>query len=453
MKQPHRIILLIIVIFWTGCVPRPAPISVIPNSTLKPTFTPTPKSPATQTAFLVPTASMTPSPVLSPAPILQDCVTISSNASQSEGTLVLENFWWGGAVTAEYTVTSFLLDMVTQKMTTVDMPGRLIQTIGVSPDRRYLLYEYDDGSFDVNYLAVVDSKGRMVTRFPNRIPPEIWWSYYSWQAKDTLRVVILDIDKEQVLPRLYKIDTQEYLPLKTDWQGAYAGRGPEWGLDWRAMDIHYFKGANIVYDPTLTRVVYPKQGELVSLTDVASGQELASTQLPKWGRLPRWSDDGEHLALIASADPKTAAGKDEFFIVRRDGPVFQRLTYLTEQFDTVHISDYAWSPDGKRIAFWLNTTAADPAFEGTQSELAIVEIDTGAIKRLCIEGISAPMRHEIQITHIQPVWSVDGQQIAFAQLDSSRANTYNVLVVDLETRTAYKVAANKEPIGWMMKEP
>lgn len=447
MRIRYLVTLFIFAMLWSGCTSQPDSVTVVSSPTLKLTVTQKPKPTDTPSVLPVPTAPIVSSPTPFSSPIYQVCVSASQEIPENtNGVLVLYH------LDSDLNRSVMLHDVNKKQEKSLIPLGWLASVWGVSPDRRFLLYEYDTGGADEYRLAVTNSQGKVVADFDDRVAPESWWDYSNWHDTNLLRVVIIDLTEERTLPRLYNIFTGEYTPLKTDYPNAYKGDNLDWGLDSLAIDLSSSDGANIVYDPTLTRVLYPKRGQIVSLTNVETGHELASIQLPKWGRLPRWSDDGEHLVLIASAS-KAAVGHDEFFIVSRNGPVFQRLTYLTEQFDTVHISDYAWSPDGKRIAFWLNTKSKNPTLEGTQSELAVVDIQSGEITRLCIEGISAPMRHEIQMTHTQPVWSPDGRQIAFAQLDSSKVNTYNVMVVDLETQTVFKVATNKEPIGWMIKEP
>jgi len=451
MRLHRWVIFLVLTALLAGCAPQPAPIPDPAPDTAR-SVTPSLMPTVVQTNTPLPIAEPTPFSIPTPAPVTQACVAVNSRTSpKTGGILVLKETRDLGPVNV--IITSFLLDMDQGEMTPISVPGELIEIVGVSPDRRLLLYEYDSEGDDEYRLAITDSQGKIIMNFDNRVLPESWWDYSNWHGTNLLRVVILNLGKRRVLPRLYNIMTGEYTPLETDWPNAYKEDDLDWGLDERAIDVSSSNGANIVYDPAISRVVYPKKGQVISLTDVETGQELASIQLPQWGRLPRWSDNGEHLVLIASADPKAVLGHDEFFIVSRDGPHFKRLTYLTKQFDKVHISDYAWSPDGKQIAFWLNTEAEDPALEGTQSELAIVDVDTGEITRLCIEGISAPVWDNIVIRHIQPVWSPDGHQIAFAQFDKSKTNSYNVLIVDLDTKTVSRVATNKEPIGWMVKEP
>ena len=342
-----------------------------------------------------------------------------------------------------------MYDFASNELLAVRVPGELMKTIGVSPDRRYLLYEYDSGTEDEYRLAVIDDQGQVIKDFDNRYKQERW-DYYNWQNSEEIRVV--KTSQDGVFPRIFSLFVENYSVLSTELENSYKGKGLDWGFDNRAIETLYYNGANILYDPTITRIIYPKKDQLISLIDVTTGQELASIQLPGWGRLPRWSDDGQNLAIVASADATFSQRKDEFFIVSRDGPEFKRLTHLTEKLEMVHISEYAWSPDGSQIAFWLNTEADDPNLEGTQSELAVLDIASGEITKLCIKGISAPIRSDPMpmMTRTQPVWSPDGRQVVFTQLNPSLTNTYDVLVLDLETKTVFKVTSNKQPVGWMV---
>lgn len=457
MKQRVVIVCIICLLGISGCMEPVSPDVATSVGTPEPVLeaaSPTVivPSPATDT-FLAPTLAAT----STPAAIVDLCVVSRPGIAKSdlEGRLVLEHFWWDGPITADSITTAFLYDFAANDLLMVNVPGELMKAVGVSPGRQHLLYVYDSGTDDENRLAVTDYAGKVISDFDNRVLPESWWDYYQWQTNDTLRVVVLDLGNRRTLPRLYNITTEDYMPLKTDWPYVYKGENLDWGLDGEAIRFSSSDGANIVYDPAITRVVYPKRGQTVSLTDVETGQELASIELPLWGRLPRWSPDGQNLVLIASMDPKAAPGHDEFFIVSRDGPEFKRLTHLTEKLETAHISEYAWSPDGSQIAFWLNTEADDPTLEGTQSELAILDVASGEITKLCIQGISAPIRSDPMplMTRTQPIWSPDGRQVVFTQLNPSLANTYDVLVLDLETKTALKIASNKQPVGWMINAP
>jgi dipeptidyl aminopeptidase/acylaminoacyl peptidase len=306
-------------------------------------------------------------------------------------------------------------------------------------------------------LAVTDSTGKVLVDFDNRLDKD-YWSYYNWQSNETIRAVMLPTDSDKTLPKLYNPFTKEYRPLRTDWPDVYIGGGLDWKLDWLAVSTMYYEGSNIVYDPSLTRVVYPKNGEIVSLTDVETGKELASHHLSGWGKLPRWSPNGKKLVLIASASADSTKASDEFFIVSKDGGEFKRLTYLTNTFEQVAISEYAWSPDGEQIAFLLNTASGNPTVEGTQSELAILDVKTGEITSLCFQAISAVthLGGPVLFAHLQPVWSPSGTQVMVAQwdADSSEAEKkYGVWVVDLPSLTAVQIDHDKQPAGWMIEIP
>jgi Tol biopolymer transport system component len=454
MKQTTMIITTLVFLFLvSGCVesaPKTITEDIVVTHTPLPTIEIDPGIHNEPSATPETLSQSEPVATSIPAPIIERCVVSNQNLpGVNQGVLVLYQ------LDTNLDRTIFLYDMTISREKILSPLGWISSVGSVSPDRHYLLYEYDSGTDDGNRLVVVDYAGTVIRDFDNRVLPESWWDYYQWQTNDTLRVVVLDLGKRRALPRLYNITTEDYMPLKTDWPYVYKGENLDWGLDREAIRFSSSDGANIVYDPAITRVVYPKRGQTVSLTDVETGQELASIELPLWGRLPRWSPDGQNLVLIASMDPKAAPGHDEFFIVSRDGPEFKRLTHLTEKLETAHISEYAWSPDGSQIAFWLNTEAGDPTLEGTQSELAILDVASGEITKLCIQGISAPIRSDPMplMTRTQPIWSPDGRQVVFTQLNPSLANTYDVLVLDLETKTALKIASNKQPVGWMINAP
>ncbi len=396
---------------------------------------------------VIPTSSPTETPIPTPL-ISRSCIELTSSIN-SDGILVAET---RNMTTSESSY--FLIDL-TSSIKVLTGPGPIWNIVGVSSDRKKLLYEYDYK--DYTHLAITDSSGKGINDFAAFFDGD-YATYYSWIDNYTIRVVRIDRQEFTIIPIALDINTGKYQKLKNVWSDLYTNQisdtsNLDWGIDTRAIQSLYFGGANIIYDPTLSRVVYPKNGQVVSLTNADTGQELASIHLPEWGRLPRWSDDGEYLVLIASTDPKAAPGHDEFFIVSRDGPDFKRLTYLTNQFEKVYISEYSWSPDGRQIAFWLNTEAVDAENGKTQSELVVLDIATGEVTNLCIQGISEKIVHDFHMIYPQPLWSPDGHQIAFTQLNSENEKSFNVLILDLDAKTASIITSDKEPIGWMVKEP
>jgi Tol biopolymer transport system component len=142
---------------------------------------------------------------------------------------------------------------------------------------------------------------------------------------------------------------------------------------------------------------------------------------------------------------------DNFYLVSRDGNEFQRITDFAREFNYVSIPEYTWSPDGQRVAFWLKLQD-DRQRDGTQSELAILDIPTRQVTRLCIPGISNIAYEPLSMNHPEPAWSPDGRYIMFTQWDDPAATkNYDVLVVDTETGSIEKISENTAPIGWMVR--
>jgi len=405
-------------------------------------------SPSAQAGF-----SLTAEPSLTTTiyqPVSTSCVASDESNSTGirlSGVAVLEKI-------SETGKTIFLRDL--EKPNTIELspPGSISFFLGVSPDRRKLLYEYDTFTDDAYRLAISNSKGDIILDFDNKYQ-QVFWDYYNWLNNQQIRVVTLNTD--MVFAGSYNPFTQEYqsLPLHK-WADSYKGEGPDWGVDGLAISLLYLDGTNIIYDPTLKRVVYPKKNGNIALVDVESGKELANMVAINWGKLPRWSPDGKNLILIANINQNSTKMNDEFFLVSRDGPQFQQITHLSSIFERDTISEYAWSPDGKRIAFLLNTVAEDASIEGVQSDVAVLDIETGEVTNLCFQAVSAVNHSPVLFENLEPVWSPDGTQIMVFQWSdgNNEANkNYALWVLDIPSLTAVKIDENKQPVGWMIKEP
>ena len=158
-------------------------------------------------------------------------------------------------------------------------------------------------------------------------------------------------------------------------------------------------------DRTDKRQIYlinPQAGEADAITTLEDGMNSFA-----------WSPDGRTIAYTAT-EPKTTAIKDrekkygEFEIVDHD----HRMTHLfvvdvatktTRPLTSgaFTVGSFAWSPDGKSIAF-DHRINADPA-NGGSADISIVSVANGAIRKLVTQ--SGPDSN--------PVWSPDGSRIAF----------------------------------------
>jgi hypothetical protein len=323
--------------------------------------------------------------------------------------------------------------------------------IQISPDQKYLAYRYtsSDGQ---SYLKILAGDGKTISDFLFHVDGRMQ-SFFNWQNVDHLRTLQQESDSK-VTVHLLDPFAQEHTVLRTDWQDVYTPKNPfadklvQWKFDERLTRIAHVYGANILYDPTLTRVLYPKDNSTVSLMNVESETELASAHFVDWGRLPSWSSDGQYLTIL-----NREGQVDEIYLISRDGNEFQKITNFSSEFDLATIPEYSWSPDGRQIAFWLNTESWEQEL-GTQSELAVLDIASRQVTRLCIQGISIPAITPWTMNHPEPIWSPDGRYIMITQWDDPlNPQNYFVLIVDSLTGAVTRISENTAPIGWMISDP
>jgi dipeptidyl aminopeptidase/acylaminoacyl peptidase len=182
-----------------------------------------------------------------------------------------------------------------------------------------------------------------------------------------------------------------------------SSQSPAWSPD----------GARLAFisDRTDKRQIYiinPLGGEADALTSLDEGVSGFA-----------WAPDGKAIAFT-SKEPKSAALKDrekkfgEFQVVEQD----YRMTHLfvidvatratrTLTSGAFTVGSFAWSPDGKSIAF-DHRVNDNPGSSGS-ADISIVAVADASIRKLVTQ--EGPDAH--------PVWSPDGSRIAF---ESSMAN-------------------------------
>lgn len=428
---------LIIFLVLVACTPVTSQESIATNES-EPSETVTAVSIPQPTATVV---TATPSPTPLPQ-VKTQCATSNQESSPSdlEGVIVLAKT----GHQLNFSPGFYLMNAGSQHIFYTD---NLSIVEKIAPDGKHLAYTYDTPAGIKAFMRVLDSNGKLLTEFEPYYD-RLWAHYFSWQNEQQLRIVTTNFNDAYV--HLVNPFAQELTLLKTDWEGAYRPAEPfrdpvaDWKFDRKATEISYVYGANILYDPTLTRVVFPKEGGNVALVDVQSSKELAHANFEDWGSLPSWSPNGQYLTILNHEDLV-----DNFYLVSRDGDEFERITDFASEFDYVSVPEYTWSPDNQRIAFWLRLED-DEHLDGAQSELAILDTSSKQVTRLCIEGISNIAYEPLSMNHPEPIWSPDGRYIMITQWDDPAApKGYYVLIVDTETGFIEKISENTAPVGWM----
>ncbi len=448
--------LLVIALIVAGCqepqllaTPRP---SETPGLSHPDALTPAPATEVTRTSpaeTSKPTVAPDPTSTYPPGAHIKDqCLevlpTVPLNADPKGVAILNSTVNLGGRYKREF----LMLDMATNRTQTVENGG----ANSVSPDRSMLVYGVsvlsDHDEVIKHDLVIADARGQILKAIPW---DKEWLSLLGWV--DNQRLVFVQ-----------KVGLPDTLLVFNPFDGTQQLHQPDFPRIAPVTSATAFHPSwsgwfNVMYDPTLTRAVYPR---LVGPSDEimtyaiwdTSEQQLVSTlenifAIPSDAGdiypMPHWSPDGSHFVFLGLVQRPAQSAELELFRVSRDG-IAEQLTQLSPIAAFPQDSSLTWSPDGRHIAMFLDWSKDS----GYQASVAVLDITTLEIKNYCLlityggEGYGG-------IAASTPVWSPDGNQ--FLIVDWYSQNHRRVILVDIAQSFAAEVAQDMEPIGWMASLP
>ncbi|MEO6402395.1 MAG: S9 family peptidase [Vicinamibacteria bacterium] len=178
------------------------------------------------------------------------------------------------------------------------------------------------------------------------------------------------------------------------------------------------------------------------LCDPRSGKSAVFTQSKKSSDAPAFSPDGTTLAFLSDRD-----GKRQIYTVSLSGGESRKLTSAEEG-----ISRFAYSRDGKRIAFVANDPKTD-AIKERQKLYGDVTVEDEATNPAHLHVIKAEGGDAKRLTSGTFVvgsfdWSPDDKEIAFDFSQSSDVSfsvTSNISVVNTDTTVARPLVTQDGP--------
>ena len=205
------------------------------------------------------------------------------------------------------------------------------------------------------------------------------------------------------------------------------------GADWWGM---------AKYNSDLTQAVYPATAGRIRLWNLQTRQpvnELVSVFYPFGSDEPVWSPDGDAFVIsLRTYDGNHNVLPEELYKISHDGQI-DKITSLHEHYSQyLRISDYVWSPDASRIAFWLTHNASQDKTE--QKRMAILNLKTMQVIEYCVKG-------DVAISE-SLAWSPDGKYLAVMSLNDDRYD-HSILLMDFEKKLMYPIAADFLLVGWL----
>jgi hypothetical protein len=179
-----------------------------------------------------------------------------------------------------------------------------------------------------------------------------------------------------------------------------------------------------VYNPSLTRILYPSSGNdgpKVILRDIIEKKDLAVFPTnATWGVSPSWSHNGEELAIgINTNENARNDGKEEFelFVINNNGDIIYK-TNLQKGTEGINISYLNWSPNDKYIAFLYSTS--ENGFE--QLKLSTLYLESQKTNTYCISPTAG----------YEPKWSLDSKYILIGK-ENVKSGEIDSYIIDVST--------------------
>ncbi|MDR3574610.1 MAG: hypothetical protein P4L50_12150 [Anaerolineaceae bacterium] len=314
----------------------------------------------------------------------------------------------------------------------------------VSPDGKWLAYNINPNSATNSFMLDVEPTSSISTG--NNAKPIKWEQNRYFGIEGWLDNNQLVINRKLTLTSFYStlilnpFTGQKHEYFLEDYPGymdfATSSTAPT-----------YYESGNVIPDPTLSRLVYPKfvNGEDFDvLWDIGSKASLAQLRdlLPIKAD-PLWSPDGSDFVIPAATRYTTGLDHQIFdwFSVTKDGQV-RRLTHFGDFLSKNYIISETRSPDGRYLAFQMN-------YQGGLEhgvKFFVLDLQHQNLGAFCVNSL------DISGGEPKPVWSPDSKYVLLSNSDENDdENIGGLILADVAAKQAYEIAKGIHAVGWLAK--
>ncbi len=154
------------------------------------------------------------------------------------------------------------------------------------------------------------------------------------------------------------------------------------------------------------------------------------TNNPSYDSSPSWSPDGKRIAFDSDRDGRF---NWEIYVIDADGGNLQRITNNPDDDGWPDDRYPSWSPDGKRIVFSARRDGHVENKFAVTYEIYVMDADGGNQHRLTNN----------RNNELSPVWSPDGERIAFTSDRKGNFEKFDIYVMDADGGNQQNLTNNR----------
>ncbi|PKO15292.1 MAG: hypothetical protein CVU39_11860 [Chloroflexi bacterium HGW-Chloroflexi-10] len=317
------------------------------------------------------------------------------------------------------------------------LPTRL-GDIKISPDGKWIAYE---GSYSKKNRLYIDSALTLLNQTEEKsIGLEIKQPYRlkRWVDADTLLIHYEDPEA----PYLYltsffdPVSGDEYIFSIRDLPNYYDEDGGAF------MVANYWLDGDLVPDPTMTRIIYPAIDQTDSYVYNILWDSKEEKIITRFQYMviafnePFWALDGSDFIMRNFLEKEKGKWYSDWFLMSREGDYRQITSFMDFMEIGYYFDDISRSPDGRYLVFRLSYE-----MDGLdKAKYILLDIKSSELSGFCIDS-----SYEEGSMNTPVPWSPDSRYI---EIDLKEG----ILIVNVEERTATKIAEDVFAYGWIVRE-